>query len=51
MAVPAVQITDATIISNLTAGTKNDYPRIPLRFEQIDFSALGKWPIVTSNTH
>ncbi|MCX6929643.1 MAG: hypothetical protein NT154_41475, partial [Verrucomicrobia bacterium] len=50
MAVPAVQITDATIISNLTAGTKNDYPRIPLRFEQIDFSALGKWPIVNSNT-
>jgi Family of unknown function (DUF6345) len=49
MLVPAVQITDTTIISNLTAGTKNDYPRIPLRFEQIDFSALGKWPIVNSN--
>ena len=40
--VPAVQVTDATIISNLTAGTKNDYPNIPLRFEQIDFSCAGK---------
>jgi hypothetical protein len=50
MVVPALQVTDATIISNLTAGTKNDYPNIPLRFEQIDFSALGRWPIVNSNT-
>ena len=50
MLVPAVQVTDATIISNLTAGSKNDYPNIPLRFEQPDFNALGKWPIVNSNT-
>ncbi len=50
MVAPALQVTDATIISNLTAGTKNDYSKIPLRFEQIDFSALGKWPIVSSNT-
>jgi hypothetical protein len=50
MLVPAVQVTDATIISNLTAGTKNEYPNIPLRFEQIDFSALRQWPIVSSNT-
>ena len=50
MLVPAVKVTDPTIISNLTAGTKNDDPKIPLRFEQIDFSALGKWPVVSSNT-
>jgi hypothetical protein len=29
MAVATLQVTDATIISNLTAGTKNDYPNIP----------------------
>jgi len=50
MLVPAVQVTDATIISNLTAGTKNDYPNIPLRFEQIDFTALGRLQTVSSNT-
>jgi hypothetical protein len=50
MAVPAVQVTDVTIISNLTAGTKNDYPNIPLRFEKIDFNALGRMVVLASNT-
>ncbi|HEY5910440.1 MAG TPA: DUF6345 domain-containing protein [Verrucomicrobiae bacterium] len=49
MAVPAVQVTDPTIISNLTAGTKNDYPNIPLRFEKIEFDTLGRMQVVGSN--
>ncbi len=50
MAVPVLPVTDSTTISNLTAGTKNDYPRIPLRFEKIDFDTLGKTEVLASNT-
>jgi hypothetical protein len=50
MAVPTMPVTDSVIISNLTARTKNDYPNIPLRFEKIDSTALGRLVVLSSNT-
>jgi Family of unknown function (DUF6345) len=42
MAVPTAPVTDPKVVSELLAGTENPYPDIPIRFQQIDFGALGR---------
>jgi hypothetical protein len=47
--VPTTPITNAIVISNLTAVTKNPYPAIPLNFEAIDFATLTNMSVLDSN--
>jgi len=49
MTVPTSPITDAVILSNLTASSHNDFPQIPLEFAKIDLAALGRLTVVSSN--
>src|ERR1035441_540348 len=37
LAVPTIPITDSTVISNLLAVTRNQYPAIPIKVQQVDF--------------
>ncbi|MGA2281368.1 MAG: hypothetical protein ABSG80_13820 [Verrucomicrobiota bacterium] len=39
--VPTTPVTNATVISNLLAVTKNPYPANPISFQAIDFTALS----------
>lgn len=49
MKVPTLPVTDPTVTSNLLAGTKNDFPKVPIQFEQIDFKALSQLVVPGSN--
>ena len=40
MRVPMQPVTDATVLSNLSAGTVNQYPTIPLSVQRLDFVTL-----------
>jgi hypothetical protein len=46
---PTVPVTDQAAISNLLADTKNPYPTIPIRFEQINFGALSNTTVLGTN--
>jgi subtilisin family serine protease len=49
LAVPTSPVTNSTVISNLLARTENPFPDIPIRFEQLNFSALSNLTLFSSN--
>lgn len=48
--VPTVQVTNAAILSNLLAVTKNPYPAIPISVQAIDFNTLSNLQVFDTNT-
>jgi hypothetical protein len=49
MTIPTVAVTNAAVISNLLAVTKNPYPAIPISFRAINFAALTNLPVYSAN--
>ena len=50
MALPTSPVTDPAVTKLLLEQTENPYPAIPLRFEQLNFDALGNWRVLDANT-